>query len=135
MRVALMKWFLFYFWCRSCLLLAGKFESYARRSLRCTDENTVASLWNCIQSAVSAEEVREGMSDTDSALGRVQAALKGAAASKRDAADTSMMGCYATAVHRLDMETSGCLVLARSPAAAKNLGEQFATHKVCKFSW
>ena len=93
----------------------------------------MATLWDCIQCAVSAEEVREGMSDTDSALGRVQAALYHAASAERGPAGKAAADrCYATAVHRLDMETSGCLVLARSPAAAKNLGEQFATQKVCE---
>ena len=117
-----------------CFLLIGKFESYARRSLRCTDASTVATLWDCIQSGVSAEEVREGMADTDSALGRVQSGLVHAASAETGPAGkkASADRCYATAVHRLDMETSGCLVLARSPAAAKNLGEQFATQKVCE---
>ena len=34
--------------------------------------------------------------------------------------------------HRLDRDTSGCLVLARHPKAAKRLGEMFATGAVAK---
>lgn len=35
-----------------------------------------------------------------------------------------------TAVHRLDKETSGLVVFARTPAAAQNLGKQFRGHSI-----
>ncbi|MGL4996129.1 MAG: pseudouridine synthase, partial [Deefgea sp.] len=36
-------------------------------------------------------------------------------------------------VHRLDKMTSGLLLFARHPEAARHLGEQFAEHQIAKF--
>ena len=104
----------------------NKFSSYCKRSLRVSDEAVVEQLWARIHSAVMSEEQREGMVNTDSALTRVQAALERERAASGAAAST----CHA--VHRLDMETSGVLLVALSSRSAEALSRQFREHSVKK---
>ena len=93
------------------------FRSYAKRSLRVDDEGAADALFHRIQAAVKREEEREGMRLTDSVLTRVQAA-EGRA--------------EAVAVHRLDCETSGVLIVALDPAAGAELNRQFRDGEVKK---
>lgn len=94
----------------------SKFLSYAKRSLRLSDDNVVQSIWTEISRRVLSEEAREGMTTTDSALGRVQVSL----------------GPKAAVVHRLDMETSGILVVAKDPVSCEALNRQFRERTVEK---
>lgn len=94
----------------------SKFLSFSERSLR-LEPDAAAALYTVLDDRLARAEEDEGLSTTDSALGRLQRA-------------TGERGL--AAVHRLDMETSGVLVVARSASAARALGEQFAQRSIEK---
>jgi 23S rRNA-/tRNA-specific pseudouridylate synthase len=129
----------------------GKFGTYCKRSLRCDDESVVERLWLRILHSVGAEEKRDGMTSTDSALTRVQAAYgsdssptatsaaAAAASGESNTVETTAAAAQPAvavetvrAVHRLDMETSGVLLLARTRLASAALGKQFEERHVRK---
>lgn len=61
-------------------------------------------------------------------------AVPGRGADKQDCLSTRVQGRYADAliVHRLDMATSGLMVMARGPVAQRELSKAFAAHEVNK---
>jgi tRNA pseudouridine32 synthase/23S rRNA pseudouridine746 synthase len=61
-------------------------------------------------------------------------AVPGRGADKQDCLSTRAQACYPDAliVHRLDMATSGLMVMARGPAAQRSLSKAFAAREVTK---
>jgi tRNA pseudouridine32 synthase/23S rRNA pseudouridine746 synthase len=61
-------------------------------------------------------------------------AVPGRGADKQDCLSARVQACYPDAliVHRLDMATSGLMVMARGPAAQRSLSKAFAAREVTK---